>query len=74
MENENPVDHVNQQLELLKSDLQIVCFNSQVKFEKWLELNQINTKGIWVRFFKKNLVSPPLHTMKHLMLLYVMAG
>ena len=54
MENEKLVDQVNQQPESQKSDLQIVSFNSQVDFENWLEINKINTKGIWVRFFKKN--------------------
>jgi uncharacterized protein YdeI (YjbR/CyaY-like superfamily) len=54
MDNENPVNKDRQLTELLKSDLQIASFNSTVEFENWLELNKINTKGLWVRFFKKN--------------------
>lgn len=53
MENENPVDKNKQRIESQKNDLQTVSFNSTVEFENWLELNIINTKGIWVRFFKK---------------------
>ena len=54
MENVNPIDKNNQLTELQINDLQILSFNSSVEFENWLELNIINTKGIWVRFFKKN--------------------
>jgi len=54
MENENPIDNDNQLTESQKSDLQIVSFNSPTDFDNWLELNRINTKGIWVRFFRKN--------------------
>ena len=54
MENENPIDMDNQRTDSQKSDLQIVSFNSPTDFDNWLELNKINTKGIWVRFFKKN--------------------
>lgn len=54
MENENPIDNDNQLTESQKIDLQIVSFNSPTDFDNWLELNRINTKGIWVRFFRKN--------------------
>jgi len=37
-----------------KNDLQIISFVSQEEFENWLEQNQTNTKGIWIRFFKKD--------------------
>jgi uncharacterized protein YdeI (YjbR/CyaY-like superfamily) len=53
MEKENPIDKENQPTELQKNDLQIVSFNSTMEFENWLEHNKINTKGLWVRFFKK---------------------
>lgn len=54
MEKEIPCDNEIQLTESQKSDLQIVSFSSPVEFGNWLELNIINTKGIWVRFFKKN--------------------
>jgi uncharacterized protein YdeI (YjbR/CyaY-like superfamily) len=54
MENVYPVDKNNLLSESHINGLQILSFNSSVEFENWLELNIINTKGIWVRFFKKN--------------------
>jgi uncharacterized protein YdeI (YjbR/CyaY-like superfamily) len=36
-----------------KKDLQIISFALKNEFDSWLEQNQINTKGIWIRFFKK---------------------
>jgi uncharacterized protein YdeI (YjbR/CyaY-like superfamily) len=37
-----------------QSDLQIISFLSPTEFKSWLDLNNDNTKGIWVRFFKKD--------------------
>ena len=37
-----------------KSELQIISFVSQNRFESWLEENNSLNEGIWVRFYKKN--------------------
>lgn len=37
-----------------KPDLQILPFESPIEFDNWLEQNHDNTKGIWLKFFKKN--------------------
>lgn len=37
-----------------KVDLQIISFTTQLEFEQWMEQNQNEIKGIWLRFFKKN--------------------
>lgn len=37
-----------------KADLQVISFLSPVEFENWLEQNNDNIKGIWLRFFKKD--------------------
>jgi len=37
-----------------KADLQIISFDSQNRFESWMEENNSLTEGIWVRFYKKN--------------------
>ena len=41
-------------------DLQIIPFLSPSEFESWLELNNDNTKGIWVRFYKKDSGMPTI--------------
>jgi uncharacterized protein YdeI (YjbR/CyaY-like superfamily) len=43
-----------------QSDLQIISFLSPTEFEHWLELNNDYTKGIWVRFFKKDSCMPTI--------------
>lgn len=43
-----------------KADLQIIPFLSPTEFEQWLELNNDNTKGIWVRFYKKDSGMPTI--------------
>ena len=40
--------------ETWKTDLQIISFSTQKDFEIWQEENHNNTKGIWIRFYKKN--------------------
>ena len=37
-----------------KSELQIISFVSQNRFESWLEENNSLNEGIWVRFYKKD--------------------
>ena len=37
-----------------KKDLPIISFVSKEEFETWLEQNYMNTKGIWIRLFKKD--------------------
>lgn len=38
----------------IKTDLQIISFDSQNSFESWMAENYSLTVGIWVRFYKKN--------------------
>ena len=40
--------------DIRKSELQIISFESQNHFERWMEENNSLTEGIWVRFYKKN--------------------
>ena len=37
-----------------KTELQIISFESQNHFERWMEENNSLTEGIWVRFYKKD--------------------
>lgn len=55
-----PLYIVKEAIKSDKSDLQIVSFLSQDEFEHWLEQNNDNTKGIWVRFFKKDSGMPTI--------------
>ena len=34
--------------------LQIIAFKNLKEFRKWLSANHVNSKGIWLRFFKKD--------------------
>ena len=50
------IDSINSVSDSSKSekiDLQILSFDNRIEFESWLEQNYIDTRGIWVRFFKK---------------------
>lgn len=38
----------------VKDNLEILAFKSQNEWEWWLDKNHSNSKGIWLRFFKKN--------------------
>jgi len=40
--------------DIRKSELQIISFESQNHFERWMEENNSLTEGIWVRFYKKD--------------------
>jgi uncharacterized protein YdeI (YjbR/CyaY-like superfamily) len=35
-------------------DYQIIAFVSQIEFSNWMDVNHNETKGIWIRFYKKN--------------------
>jgi uncharacterized protein YdeI (YjbR/CyaY-like superfamily) len=37
-----------------KDDLPVKSFSSAEKWEKWLEKNNVKSKGIWIRFYKKD--------------------
>jgi len=41
-----------------KVDLPVLSFETQDGFEKWLQQNYTETKGIWLRFYKKNYGAP----------------
>ena len=36
-----------------KNELPIIPFESPLEWERWLEMNHTDEKGIWLRFFKK---------------------
>jgi len=36
-----------------KTELQVISFVSHIEFESWLEQNNHEVTGIWVRFYKK---------------------
>jgi uncharacterized protein YdeI (YjbR/CyaY-like superfamily) len=38
----------------IKDEMKIVSFESPKEWEQWLDLNHDTSKGIWIKFFKKN--------------------
>lgn len=38
----------------VKNDLQIIAFKSPIEWERWLAKNHARSKGVWLRFFKKD--------------------
>jgi uncharacterized protein YdeI (YjbR/CyaY-like superfamily) len=46
---ENPNDILTQ-----KPDLEVISFTSQGDWERWLDENHAISKGIWLRFYKKD--------------------
>jgi len=49
-----------EELNPVKSELQIISFKSQTEWEVWLNQNCNTSKGIWIRFYKKNSGVPTL--------------
>lgn len=38
----------------VEDEMRIISFESPKEWERWLEVNHDTTKGIWIRFFKKD--------------------
>lgn len=49
-----PTKSIKKKMAKVKAELEIMAFDSQKKWAKWLEKNHRKTPGIWLKFFKKN--------------------
>jgi uncharacterized protein YdeI (YjbR/CyaY-like superfamily) len=52
---------MTQRINSIKTDLQILFFETSDAWRKWLEKNHSDSPGVWLRFYKKNSGVPSIN-------------